>query len=178
MYYNRIANLECLSYTVEPVGFFIKKSKMIHQWTFDYKGSPHEIRLYDSKYTLNKEVLMDYNIVYTKRKTHQLDICFKLSDIDISLIQIGDEYDLRLNSCSFVHMLECSTNKKYFDVKERTSNVQYNQPSYSYYKQINNVLPLTDFTQHDDNESNKHRPLFAFSIHSQNENELNQRLII
>lgn len=178
MYYNRIEGLECISYIVLPIGFIIKKSKLLHQWAFGYQGMFHEIKLYDSKYSLNKEVIMNDIVIYPKQKTHQLDISFKIEDIDITLIQMGDEYDLRLNSCSFIHILECNRNAYYFDTKDSTSNVEFNQPSDLSYKQINNVLPLSDFTQNEHHENNKRHPLFTFKIHSTDDNELNERLIM
>lgn len=116
MYEEAVYTLECTGFEKKKIGKVIKASKILYHWMFVYKYKAHDVKLYISLFSHNKEIIYDDYIVLEKSKIkEQFVFSFKVNELTLTIIQIGSEYELRINSVPFVNLLSINKNKLNYD---------------------------------------------------------------
>ena len=162
MYSSNINGLECTEFEKKNIGKIIKSSKILYNWFFIYKEKPHEIRLFVSKITYKIELIFDNYLLIQKQKIkEQFTFNFRCEDLSLTIIQIGSEYDLRINCCPFLHLLSINNTQKNYQYNTNTPIYSYTKPVYNYNVYENkNILTPSDFFPH----KNRKEKLFNFTI--------------
>ena len=127
MYKEIVHSLECTGFEKVKVGKLIKASKIMYHWMFVYKYKAHDIKLYISLFSHNKELTVDHYIVLERSKIkEQFVFSFNVNELKLTLIQIGSEYELRINSIPFINLLSVNRNKINYDSVMIHPTVVYN----------------------------------------------------
>lgn len=91
--------VKTISYTVEDVGRHVKATKKKHTWLFKLDDKLQRITLFVSILTARKKILFNgKQIYYTNSLLAVFQYTFTIGGNTISLLQIGDKYELRINN--------------------------------------------------------------------------------
>jgi hypothetical protein len=94
--------------TVREVGKMIKSSKIVFAWGFVINGSQFEIKLYHSKVSRKRRVMLGDRLIHESRDGMfggKFRFCFEDSGVSFCLSQDGQiSYDLTINGYSFIEL--------------------------------------------------------------------------
>ena len=151
--------------------FYIKKSTKKHYtWEFNINEVHHKIEIYDSKISNKKKLICDGKTITQKYNENDFSYCFDIGKNSITIVKMGDGFELRINNRIFSYLLELEKNKIFFNKKKTQpiSNISITKPNY---EKINNktynfgVGVLNEIDKEKNNAS-----LFNFSIKEKKNN--------
>lgn len=98
--------IECVSYKIYQVGKTIKSTKERHEWIFRYNNNAHYLKLFVSKLTLKKALLLDDRIMIQKQKMKKpLSASFQIKNDKFILKEVNDKYELLINGIVFSNLI-------------------------------------------------------------------------
>ena len=176
MYKEIVHSLECTGFEKEKIGKFIKASKIMYHWMFVYKCKAHDVKLYISLLSHNKELTVDDYIVLERSKIkEQFVFSFNVNELKLTIIQIGSEYELRINSIPFINLLSVNINKMNYDsvmiqptLVYNTTIVNQNKPKCKMFNFTIGKKKKGNYFLYNDNKEN---------IKINNESDLNDKLL-
>jgi len=139
---------------------------MQHLWEFELEGQYNKLELFDSVLSARKKLLLNDKLVYDIMLECAFSYQFDLQKHHCQLIQMGDNYEFRIESQVFAHLLEIQKNKAHFQKTDKPLSKVHKVPSSV--KRADSGSFFNNEIVHTPKEAPS--PIFSFSIKSSNNN--------
>jgi len=156
-------DLKDLKYTETGVGSTIRSSKMRYMWEFRLNSVYHKLELFDSVLSARRKLLLNDTLVYDIMLEEAFSYQFDILKCHCQLIQMGSQYELRIENQVFAHLLEIQKNKSRFQKSDRPTSTTHTLPSSVKRSDSGSFFNNAEVI-HTPKETSS--PLFCFSIKS------------
>jgi len=110
-------------FAVQDVGKHMKKSKKRFIWKFQVDGHEHVLEMFVSYMSGKKQIILDGRSLYEAQKmTSSFQFPFQVENASSSIVQHGDQFELRINNQVFSHLYNQERMKREFQFEGGSGN--------------------------------------------------------
>lgn len=159
------ASVEQCSYYEAEVGKKIKSSKKRYLWQYNLDGNKYVVECFCSKMSNKKKVVCNQQVVFPSKPVVNLfSFSFKADNHTVSILQVGNSYEVRINNVPFTYYMELNKNKQHFTSVCPTSTSFQSAKSENPVKKV--AFGAINIESSKPKENN---PMFAFKIKTTDE---------